>query len=255
MGTVLNTLTIITDVDEHHEDAEAKSDDNHEGHVKQEEKTAEGDARKSPQKEGDEEDEEKEPIVRFESSRNSVTFELSSPTLPTSNTPIAVNSSTKNTPPAVHTLQELDAHIPERDFGMEMGPKLKLPSPTIRIDINEDDDYYDRLSDESDNEIRAAEHIQRRRSPRVLPISAMPLTHQCPINRAPTVTSTHRRIGKVLSVIESTSRAVVPRMKKYEADAQGFFQVLHFIYDMIGRGTLGGSPLRVLYVRAFMYTY
>merc|ERR1711908_189153 len=54
----------------------------------------------------------------------------------------------------------------------------KLPSPTVRVDINDQDDYYGDSSDDSDIEIRGAEFVNHKRSPKVLPISVVPKIQQ-----------------------------------------------------------------------------
>merc|ERR1711988_465304 len=44
----------------------------------------------------------------------------------------------------------------------------------------------------------------------------------------------------VLDVTLSTSLAVIPTITKHESDAQGFFLILHLVYDVLGRKTLQG---------------
>ena len=227
------------------EDCHEKQDDNHESPVEDTENPTEETAIENNVKEKDIDPERHDSSPNSRS--NSVQFDSDSskPTLALlrqkENTPDI--RETPTLPPVSPSQDRLSTQCDNIRSTDELDDVIippMSPSPTVCIKINDFEDHQDDYSDGSDDEIRDAERVNHDRSSQVFPTSMMPKMQQTSTNQAPKVTPAHRRILDVLVKVQSTSLSIAPKMKQYDKEAQAFFQILHFIYDMLGRETLQG---------------
>lgn len=147
----------------------------------------------------------------------------------------------------------------ETDVDETLVPKEKMPIMSLENDhssttqennasssvlLNIADEEYSDDSDGGNIEIRGAEQVDSAKIKinKVLPISGVSTQVQSisVASKSPNITGIHKNLRRCLQKTHSLSLQAVSKMKLYTSHAQGFFQILHFIYDIIGRDTLSG---------------